>query len=102
MPQFGLLSAASILAVAVVATAPAAAKEVLIADVGELSGGGASNGVNWKEGLELAADEITPRAVFSASRSSSSISIPRPIPERRARWSRRRSTSSRWPSMFAA
>jgi len=58
MPQFGLLSAASILAVAVVSIAPAAAKEVLIADVVELSGGGASNGVNWKEGLELAADEI--------------------------------------------
>ncbi len=31
---------------------------VMIANVVELSGGGASNGANWKEALELAADEI--------------------------------------------
>lgn len=31
---------------------------VLIADVAELSGGGASNGANWRQGLELAVDEI--------------------------------------------
>lgn len=36
----------------------ARARDILIADVVELSGGGASNGTNWKEGLELASDEI--------------------------------------------
>src|SRR5579885_1466874 len=36
----------------------AGAQELLVADVVELSGGGASNGVNWKQGLELAVDEI--------------------------------------------
>jgi branched-chain amino acid transport system substrate-binding protein len=36
----------------------AEANDLLIADVVELSGGGASNGNNWKEGLEIAADEI--------------------------------------------
>jgi branched-chain amino acid transport system substrate-binding protein len=36
----------------------ARAQDLLIADVVELSGGGASNGVNWKMGLELATDEI--------------------------------------------
>jgi branched-chain amino acid transport system substrate-binding protein len=34
------------------------AQNLVIADVVELSGGGASNGVNWKMGLELATDEI--------------------------------------------
>jgi branched-chain amino acid transport system substrate-binding protein len=38
--------------------ASAYAQELLIANVAELSGGGASNGVNWKQGLELATDEI--------------------------------------------
>jgi branched-chain amino acid transport system substrate-binding protein len=35
-----------------------AADHVVIADVVELSGGGASNGVNWRDGLSLATDEI--------------------------------------------
>lgn len=41
--------------------APVLAKDVLIADVVELSGGGASNGTNWRDGLELAAEEINTR-----------------------------------------
>jgi len=36
----------------------ARAQPVNIADVVELSGGGASNGINWRQGLELAAAEI--------------------------------------------
>jgi branched-chain amino acid transport system substrate-binding protein len=51
------LAAAGLVAVGLGPCA-ALAKDVLIADVTELSGGGASNGANWKEGLELAADEI--------------------------------------------
>lgn len=46
------------LGLSVMEQVPAFAKDVLIADVVELSGGGASNGSNWKDGLELAADEI--------------------------------------------
>jgi branched-chain amino acid transport system substrate-binding protein len=34
------------------------AQTIGVADVVELSGGGASNGVNWRRGLEMAADEI--------------------------------------------
>jgi len=45
--------------VAAMATSGAmAADTVNIANVVELSGGGASNGVNWRDGLRLAADEI--------------------------------------------
>jgi branched-chain amino acid transport system substrate-binding protein len=58
MPQLQWRLAASLAAMIMVGLAPASAKDVLVADVVELSGGGASNGVNWKEGLELAADEI--------------------------------------------
>jgi len=47
-----------IVAAVALATHAAAAKDVLIADVVELSGGGASNGTNWRDGLELAAEEI--------------------------------------------
>ncbi len=52
-------AAAAIVVLAVwIGNAPASAKDVLIADVVELSGGGASNGTNWRDGLELAAEEI--------------------------------------------
>jgi branched-chain amino acid transport system substrate-binding protein len=40
---------------------PASAQTIAVADVVELSGGGASNGVNWRQGLELAAEEINAR-----------------------------------------
>ncbi len=52
--SFAVLFCAAVLAL----PHAASAQNLLIADVVELSGGGASNGVNWKEGLELATDEI--------------------------------------------
>lgn len=56
MLRLGLI--VSVLAVGFSVASPARAQDLLVADVVELSGGGASNGVNWKEGLELATDEI--------------------------------------------
>jgi len=49
---------ASVVATVLGAGQLAQAQELQIADIVELSGGGASNGVNWRQGLELATDEI--------------------------------------------
>ena len=38
--------------------APASAQDILLADVAELSGGGATVGTNWKNGIDLAVEEI--------------------------------------------
>jgi len=38
--------------------APAIAQDIQIADVAELSGGGATVGTNWKNGIDLAVEEI--------------------------------------------
>ena len=43
---------------ALIASPQARSQTIGVADVVELSGGGASNGVNWRQGLELAAEEI--------------------------------------------
>jgi branched-chain amino acid transport system substrate-binding protein len=45
-------------AFAALAGAAQAGDSILVADAVELSGGGASNGVNWRTGLYMAADEI--------------------------------------------
>jgi len=36
--------------------APASAQDILLADVAELSGGGATVGTNWKNGIDLAVE----------------------------------------------
>jgi branched-chain amino acid transport system substrate-binding protein len=51
----------SIAAVCLFAAPVRAQEPIIIANVVELSGGGASNGVNWKMALELATDEINGR-----------------------------------------
>ena len=57
------------------------AQNLVIADVVELSGGGASNGVNWKMGLELAQQtRSTQRVAFSGTNSRWSILTHRPTP----------------------
>src|ERR1700690_3910580 len=38
--------------------APSRAQDIQIADVAELSGGGATVGTNWKNGIDMAVDEI--------------------------------------------
>ncbi len=52
-----LLAASLALATATFA-APAIAQDIQIADVAELSGGGATVGTNWKNGIDLAVEEI--------------------------------------------
>jgi branched-chain amino acid transport system substrate-binding protein len=52
-----LLAASLALATAIVA-APSYAQDIQIADVAELSGGGATVGTNWKNGIDLAVEEI--------------------------------------------
>ena len=56
-----LLRILAIAAVCLFVTVARAQEPIVIANVVELSGGGASNGVNWKMALELAADEINGR-----------------------------------------
>lgn len=51
-------AAAGLGLLALVFAAPSYAQDIQIADVAELSGGGATVGTNWKNGIDLAVEEI--------------------------------------------
>ena len=51
-------AAAELGLLALVFAAPSHAQDIQIADVAELSGGGATVGTNWKNGIDLAVEEI--------------------------------------------
>jgi len=52
------ISAAGLGLLALVFAAPSYAQDIQIADVAELSGGGATVGTNWKNGIDLAVEEV--------------------------------------------
>jgi branched-chain amino acid transport system substrate-binding protein len=52
------ITAAGLGLLALVYAAPSYAQDIQIADVAELSGGGATVGTNWKNGIDLAVEEI--------------------------------------------
>ena len=52
------ISAAGLGLLALVFAVPSYAQDIQIADVAELSGGGATVGTNWKNGIDLAVEEI--------------------------------------------
>ena len=52
------ISAAGLGLLALVFAVPSYAQDIQIADVAELSGGGATVGTNWKNGIDLAVEEV--------------------------------------------
>jgi branched-chain amino acid transport system substrate-binding protein len=50
--------AAGLALLAAASSAPANAQDIVMSDVAELSGGGATVGTNWKNGIDLAVEEI--------------------------------------------
>jgi len=52
------ISAAGLGLLALAFAAPSYAQDIQIADVAELSGGGATVGTNWKNGIDLAVEEV--------------------------------------------
>jgi branched-chain amino acid transport system substrate-binding protein len=50
--------AASLTFLAAASAAPASAQDIVMSDVAELSGGGATVGTNWKNGIDMAVEEI--------------------------------------------
>ncbi len=52
------ITAAGLGLLALVYAAPSYAQDIQIADVAELSGGGATVGTNWKNGIDLAVEEV--------------------------------------------
>ena len=81
-------------AIAVALTGGAFGQAIKLNNVAELSGGGATVGTNWKNGIDLAVEEINGKGGILGRKVEVTHADSQSNPEPRARKCRRRSTAS--------